>query len=176
MKKLAPFFLFVVLFNLLLLSNSIYSGLQKADIGYYFKEAKCVTFFSALFLGLTSFVSGLLAYLHCRRERLNPVLNFWSLSSIGFFYLMLDEYFMIHEGMDRAILTALGLPERIYNFDGIILGLFGMAGLIILWKCWEQLCTYKTFITLSLFAFICFIFMVIADEIESFNIALRWSA
>src|SRR5262245_15324298 len=134
--------LFVLIFNALLLTGSICLGLHKGDMDRYFQEGETVTFFSALFLAMTSLTAFFCSSLHMRLDKASWF-NFWSISCAGFFYLMLDENFMIHEGMDRAILRSLGRPENAYNFDGWILGGMGCVGLILIWRNRKELMRYK---------------------------------
>jgi len=173
MKRIYKFHIFALIFNALLLSNCIRGGIGKYDILYYFNEGEAVTFFSAVFLGITSYLAWLISYDKRLRDKTLSWFNFWSLSSFGFFYLMLDEFFMFHEGMDRAILTGLGFDKRSINFDGAILGLFGVFGLMLIYKNRKAILAHKDFVHCLYFAFFCLAGMVIADLFEDQRIVFE---
>lgn len=156
----------VLLFNAVLLTNCIISGLRKQDMFYYFGEEKSVTFFSALFLGAIFFICLFIRYAKRLESKAKPLVDFWLLSAVGFFYLMLDEFFMIHEGMDHVILLSLGFNARAYNFDGYILGTFGLIGLYIWYRSRHEIALHKDFIILAGFAFACFAGMIFCDVMD----------
>lgn len=58
----------------------------------------------------------------------------WKLIGWGFFFLCADEMLQLHESSDRVIHWILGVePTRITNhFDDVIVGLYGLAGLVAL--------------------------------------------
>lgn len=105
----------------------------------------------------------------------NNFINFWSISAAGFFYLCLDEFFIIHEGMDRAILKGLGLNAQLYNFDGWILGIFGVLGFFIFWGCRKQFSQFREFLRLFFTAIVFFGCMVLADEFLDFSYPIQLS-
>jgi hypothetical protein len=170
MKRSHVSILVVLIFNALLITGSIIHGLHHRDITRYFREGETVTFFSTLFLGLTAWTAFVCSRLHAHLER-NSKVNFWNLSFVAFFYLMLDENFMFHEGMDRAILSALGRPENLYNFDGWILGAMGMVALLLVFKSRHELLRYPDFFFLLKVGFFCFAGMVLADQFEGFSMS-----
>ena len=86
-----------------MLFGCIKNGMDKDDIMLRFREKQAVTMMSGLYLGVTA-MTALSIYLIKRRSgeaRIKAL--FWLLSAAGFFYLCMDEYFMIHEGMDEAV-------------------------------------------------------------------------
>ena len=159
----------VVLFNALILTNSILAGIRKDDITFYFQERIGVTFFSALILGCTAVVCFILSRLYRLLDEKNPFINFWLFSAIGFFYLCMDEYFMIHEGMDRAILKLLGQDPRLYNFDGWILAFFGVIGVWLFFKYARELLQYKGFLVHFWLGVFFFSLMVLFDQVFHFG-------
>jgi hypothetical protein len=173
MKRIFKIHIFAVAFNALLLGNCIRGGIGKYDLLYYFNEGEAVTFFSAVFLGITSYLAWLIGHSKRLSDRGLAPLNFWILSSFGFFYLMLDEFFMFHEGMDRALLTGLGFEKRALNFDGAILGIFGLLALALIYQNRRSILSHKDFVHCLYFAFICFVGMVITDLFEDQRIAIE---
>lgn len=154
----------IAIFDFLLITGSILSGARKGDVTYYFGEEKSVTFFCALFLGLTAFLSVFLSYLHVKQAKAHPFFNFWSFSVVGFFYLCLDEFFMIHEGMDHVILSLLGYKARLFDFDGLLLAIFGLLGLVCIYRFRKELLVLKGFRLLTSTAFVFFFLMVAFDQ------------
>jgi len=126
-----------------------------------------VTFLSALILGATSVVAGIISSLLHKIRSSYAIWNFWLISSLGFFYLCLDEFFMIHEGMDRAILESLGYDRLAWNFDGWILGFLGVVGMIIFLKALKELRVFKDFFCLFILAAVFFVGMVFSDQFLS---------
>jgi|SRR6185503_14581 len=172
MKRTYKSILVVLIFNVMLITGSIVQGLHHRDITRYFKEGETVTFFSTLFLALTAWTAFFCSSIQTRLDK-SSRFNFWSLSCAAFFYLMLDENFMIHEGMDRAILRSLGRPEDLYNFDGWILGAMGVVGIVLVFKNRKEFLRYPDFFFLLKVAFFCFAGMVIADEMEGLETICR---
>lgn len=151
-------------FSCYLIFAATVAGIKKENQMYYFEERQYFTFFSALILAMTSFVCMLTSILCRKMEEFYPKLNFWFISSVGFFYLCIDEYFSVHEGMDRAILKALGMDPRLVNFDGWILGFLGVIGLVIFYKFRLQISEHKDFLYFFVAGALFFAGMVLADQ------------
>lgn len=158
----------ILAFNAVFLTISIKNGISGHDDPlFYFQERRGVTFFSALFLGCTCLTNLIVSYLHHKLDTASRFLNFWFISAFGFFYLCLDEYFMIHEGMDRAILESFGKDPHLINFDAWILGGFGLIGIGLFWYFRSELFKYRDFFILFFIAMACFSVMVLFDHYGS---------
>lgn len=136
------------LFNFLLIFFSYTEGLDKELPTVYFEERQAVTFFSALFLAGTGMTAFIIAWLHRRLDPVRPFFNFWFLSGIGFLCLSMDDYFMGHEGIDSAVLKLFGLNPEHYQFDGLVIGAFGLIAAGICWSFRKEILRYKTFLLL----------------------------
>jgi len=136
----------VVIFNFLLIFFSYTEGLDKELPTVYFEERQAVTFFSALFLAGTGLTALIIAWLHRRLDPVRPFVNFWFLSGLGFFYLSMDDYFMGHEGIDSAVLSVFGLNPDNYQFDGLVIGFFGLIAAGVCWSFRKEILRYKTFL------------------------------
>lgn len=140
------------------------ASLRRHDAMYYFQERHFFTYFSALLLAGTALIAALVNFLHQKIVEGHKALNFWLISALGFFYLSLDEYFMIHEGMGRGILRFLGQDVNALNFDGVILGLFGVIGIGIVCRWRKQVLQFGNFIFMFLVATLFFICMIVSDQ------------
>ncbi len=152
-------------FSCYLVFAATVAGLKKEDQLYYFAERQYFTFFSALILAFTSLVSGMTSGLYRKIQSGYPKFNFWIISSVGFFYLCIDEFFSVHEGMDRAILRSFGQDPRAVNFDGWLLGGLGVVGLYIAYRFRREVSQHKDFLFLFVAATLFFAGMVLADQL-----------
>lgn len=132
---------------------------------YYFQERHFFTFFSAVMLAGTALVAALIHFLYSKIVDSHEIWSFWLISAFGFFYLCLDEYFIIHEGMDRALLRLFGADSAAHNFDGWILGVFGIIGIVIVCRCRKQVLQYGNYIFMFLVATLFFGCMVLSDQL-----------
>jgi len=129
MKKTVKIIIFVLLLNALVIFLNIKSGIGKGDMMFRFREREAVTFLSALMLGLTSLTSLFIYKIKKKANILSRGVKFWLFSSIGFFYLCMDEYFMAHEGMDEIVGSLFGKNIKDLNLDGLVIGAFGLLAL-----------------------------------------------
>lgn len=134
------------IFNFILIFFSYTEGLDKDLPTVYFEERQAVTFFSALFLAGTGLTALIIAWFHRRLDPVRPFFNFWFLSGLGFFYLAMDDYFMGHEGIDSAVLSLFGLNPDNYQFDGLVIGTFGLIAAGVCWYFRKEILRYKTFL------------------------------
>lgn len=94
---------------------------------YRFEERQAVTAFSFLLLCLTSLTSLTKFMIHQHLKK-NAVQNFfWLICAIGFFVLGMDEYFMMHEGIDNAISRMFNHHENLERTDNIVLAVYGLV-------------------------------------------------
>jgi hypothetical protein len=109
MKRLALVFFLV---NLVAIGASIISGYRRGNVAFRFEEKQAITFFSSNQLAATSLLAWIIYLLKrkliTRDGAYNRTALFWAISAFGFFYLMLDENFQIHEGMDTSLFRLFG--------------------------------------------------------------------
>ena len=119
---------------------------------FWFQEHQTLTSYSAALL-YTSSVLCLLNCLAIRRLRSLGMSSireykFWAMGSFGFFYLMADEYFVMHEGIGRFFSYRLlhlqhsGLVDRL---DAFVVGTYGAVGLTLLVLHWRHLADIRWF-------------------------------
>lgn len=98
--------------NLLAVIAAIVSGHAQGNLAYRFEEKQAITFISSNQLAVTAVVAWIVYLLRDRlggaREEGSGDHRFWLLSAAGFVYLMLDESFQFHEGMDTAVVRLFG--------------------------------------------------------------------
>lgn len=121
----------VLFFDIILCVSSAIDGARHGDITYRFQERQTVTFFSAFMLGLTGFISYMIWRVKRKLHPGDKGKRFWALSSCAFFYLMLDEYFMAHEGFEDAISFLLGRPDMPIEADWFVMGLYGVFAIFV---------------------------------------------
>jgi len=143
MKKTIKIIVFVLLLNALVIFFNIKSGIGKGDMMLRFREREAVTFLSALMLGLTSLTSLFIYRIKKKANVLSRGIKFWLFSSIGFFYLCMDEYFMAHEGMDEIVGSLFGKDIKDLNLDGLVIGCFGLLALGVCIYFRKELLKYK---------------------------------
>lgn len=143
--------------------GAVAAGMQQYDPTYYFQERRFFTFFSALILGGTALISALVNFLHHKIVDGFQGWNFWLFSAAGFFYLALDEFFIIHEGIGDAVRRLVGNETRGYHFDDWILALFGAVGAALIIRYRKQVLQYGNFVFMFLVASLFFACMVFSD-------------
>lgn len=126
-KRLILGFAFLVFFNSILIASSVASGIGKGDMMLRFHEKETVTFFSALFLGLTAWTSLFIYFLKKKAGLKSERYAFWLLSAIGFIFLCLDEYFMAHEGIDDWVGSWFMRSAPHLNLDNLVIAFYGLA-------------------------------------------------
>jgi hypothetical protein len=119
---------------------------------FWFEEHQTLTSYSAALLYTTSLV----CFLNCLAIRKMRSLGmssrreykFWALGSFGFFYLMADEYFVMHEGIGRFFtyrLLNLHHSGQIDRLDAFVVGAYGVIGLTFLVRHWRDLANIRGF-------------------------------
>jgi hypothetical protein len=124
----------VYVVNLAAIVAGILSGIEKGNLALRFEEKQSITFLSSNQLAVTSLL-GWLTYLLLRRalapQRASVL--FWALSAAGFFYLMLDESFQFHEGMDSRVLELVDRGAKNPRLDGLSTAVYGLGALGVCW-------------------------------------------
>jgi hypothetical protein len=119
---------------------------------FWFEEHTTLTSYSAALL----YTGSLVCFLNCMAIRQLRSLGmssareykFWALGSFCFFYLMADEYFVMHEGIGRFITYRLlhlhhsGQNDRL---DAFVIGTYGAIGLTLLVRHWKDLANVRLF-------------------------------
>jgi hypothetical protein len=119
---------------------------------FWFQEHQTLTSYSAALL----FTSSLVCFLNCLVIRQMRSLGmssqreyrFWALGSFGFFYLMADEYFVMHEGIGRFFsyrLLNLHHSGQVDRLDAFVIGTYGVIGLTLLVRHWRDLANIRGF-------------------------------
>jgi len=131
--------------NLFVLIASIVAGDIRGNVSFYFKEREAVTLFSAIQLAASSLIALQIFIIRKKYDRKDGYW-FWFLCSFGFLWLMCDELFMIHEGIDDGILGALGyVPSgKHFLYDWIVIALYGAAALVLSVKYQREIVKSRT--------------------------------
>jgi hypothetical protein len=148
-KKLVVVFFIT---NLIAIGSCVISGYLRGNVALRFEEKQAITFFSSNQLGATSLLAWLIYVLRTRllrggrAARETPV--FWVISAMGFFYLMADESFQFHEGVDTSLFRMFGHNENLM-LDGVVTALYGLAAAAVCYYHRAEILRYRN--TLALF-------------------------
>jgi len=114
---------------------------------YLFHEKFAGSLFSALQIFAISLAALGNAFL-CFSRQEGHQCSFWLASSLGFAFFAIDEYFLIHENLDRWIIYALNLPHNHLTdkIDDLIVVSYALIALWVLKKSWPWLRQYPAFI------------------------------
>jgi hypothetical protein len=128
----------------------------------YFAEARLGTYLSVLAL----FGCAAVAWRVYRRLGPAPFRRFWAVTAVGFVYLGLDDWIMIHENLDLYAHLALGLDPRnpiTDPFDDIvIIGYAGVAAAFA-WRYRVELLRLRWMVLTLVPAFVAFVVMLVYD-------------
>ncbi|HEX4998222.1 MAG TPA: hypothetical protein VFY29_08355 [Terriglobia bacterium] len=135
----------VYVFSLLMIGGGILFA-PPGQPTRWFDEKQTETSYSAALLYTCVLVSAL-NFLAARnffypRLTFRPLKTFWALGAVGFFVLMADEFFAMHEGIGgRIAYRILNLAHTSFHdrFDGFIILFYGVCGLVILATYWRWL-------------------------------------
>ena len=117
----------VILTNAVVIGGALTIGVLSGKPGLAFKEGELVTYFSTLQLGMCAVASGLNFYLvFSSAKKWSWESIFWIVIAGGFLFGALDEFFMFHERIDKAIHKLLSLQQTPWTdrFDDLIVGLY----------------------------------------------------
>ncbi len=157
--------------NLVAIGASIASGYRKGDVAMRFQEKQSITFLSANQLAMTAVLAAAvyLVRRHVIGKRSASVF-FWLLSSLGFLFLMLDEGFQFHEGMDSRVFEVIGAGDQNPRVDGLSTALYGVVALGVCWMFREEILRFR-----STFVFFCVGgFFLAATSALNFGNAPAW--
>jgi hypothetical protein len=151
----------------------IKDGLDDGNIMLRFNEKEAVTFMSALMLGLISLISLVMYLIKKKVGTQGKGFRFWLLSSIGFFYLSMDEYFMAHEGMDEMVGSLFGKDIKAWGLDGLVIGAFGLIALGVCFYFRKELFRHKDMFPFLFLGAFCLLGTVVFDQLWRLeNVAL----
>ena len=133
----SPTWIAVVVYvvNVAAIVSAIASGHRKGDLAVRFQEKQSITFLSANQLAMTAIVAVAiwLVRRHVMGRKGGPTL-FWLLSAAGFLFLMLDEGFQFHEGIDSRLFEIVGAGGgKNPRIDGISTALYGVGAFAVCW-------------------------------------------
>jgi hypothetical protein len=137
--------------NLTAIAAAIASGIRKGDLAHRFQEKQSITFFSSNQLAMTALLAAVIYLM--RRHLLDRPFGsaaFWLLSSLGFFFLMLDESFQFHEGIDSRLFELVGAGAKNPRVDGLSTALYGFGALLVCWTFRAEIVRVR-----AAFAFFC---------------------
>jgi hypothetical protein len=170
-KRLVWVAALLYLFSLLMIAGGIVFA-PPGQPTRWFDEKQTMTSYSATLL-YTCLLVSVLNFL-AARDFASPQANrrlkgFWALGAAGFFVLMLDEFFVMHEGLGGLITyRILGLVHSPMHdrFDGFIVASYGVCALAILAfyrREWRRIEGFTVFLAAGAAFGIVSIFMDLSD-------------
>lgn len=137
--------------NLVAIVAAIMSGVADGNPAHRFEEKEAITILSAIQLAATALAAWMVHRLRrhgstTRREGRDAV--FWGLSAAGFLFLMLDEVFQFHEGLDTAIVRLWG-GSGDPMLDGVATAIYGVIAAAVTYRYRREILRYPA--TLRLF-------------------------
>jgi hypothetical protein len=116
--------------NLIAIVVAAADGVARREPALRFQERQTITYLSSNQLAATALLAWSVFLLRDRLRRRDAARDqahwFWAVSAVGFFYLMLDETFQFHEGMDRSVARVFGKMED-PKLDGVSTLAYGVA-------------------------------------------------
>lgn len=136
--------------NVAAILASVISGQAMGQLAFRFEEKQAITFLSSNQLGATALVAWLVFIL---RQQLTPSearagAGFWAFSGMGFLYLMADESFQLHEGMDSAVYRLFG-GQGDPVVDGAATAAYGLLAAALCYRYRREITRYPA--TLAFF-------------------------
>jgi len=169
-KKVSNLIVFgIVLLNIIAIVLAIILGLQEKHISTFFQERQTVTFISAVQITLSSLFC-LFIFLIKKRVNLESTKKniFWLINSLVFLLAAIDEYFMLHEGIDGDIATFFFGIKKNPHLDGLTLALYGVTACILFFKFKQEIKKMKQFLPVFYFGGF-FFFLSITLDLKSTN-------
>jgi hypothetical protein len=112
-----------------------------------------------------------------RTHRTSLVYAIWLLVAIGFVYLACDEAFQFHEKLGLMLRHSLDLPKDwlTKRFNDVLIGFYGLAGIIALWICRHEVLLFrKEMLRLLQVAFSMMFLAVMFDMLSSDKSFFYW--
>ena len=162
----------VFAFELIAIIMAVGIGFSGGDPLKHFGEFHFVTWFSFAQLLLLSVLSSRIFDIGVSGERKHILRSagfIWAIIAFGFFFLALDEIFLIHEIIDVAIhavfnMEETGLTDRI---DDVLILIYGAIGISILYFHRIELRKYKAALPFLFYGLSMFFIMVILDVLTN---------
>lgn len=154
--------------NFLAIALALAIGIPHGNLASQFGETKFITKFSALQL----LAVGWLAFQIFKARRPAPPAPawrtpalLWAIIAAGFCFLALDELLKIHERMDEWIHLLFGIQQTALTdrIDDLIVGLYGLIGLVVLGIYRAELKLFRPAIPYFIGGFILLFAMVAVD-------------
>ena len=162
----------VFAFELIAIIIAIGIGLSSGDPFKHFEEFHFITWFSFVQLLFLSVLSCRMFDIHVSGKTKHVLRSagfIWAIIAFGFFFLALDEIFLIHEGIDKIVhivfnIEETGLTDRI---DDILVFVYGVIGMSILYLHRSELRKYKAALPFLVYGLLVFLIMVILDVLTN---------
>jgi len=138
----------LIAFDTIAIIIAIALGIHEGRPLVHFGEHHLITWISVLQLLTISFLSYNIFQTRRRTlEHFNWRAPFilWAIISLGFFFLAMDDLFMIHESIDHRIHDIFNLKETTFTdrIDDMIVGVYGLIGISALYACREEIKKYR---------------------------------
>ncbi|MQA91811.1 MAG: hypothetical protein GEU90_16575 [Gemmatimonas sp.] len=137
--------------NIVAIVAAIISGYEMGALTHRFEERQAITFLSSNQLAATAIVAWIIFLLARSLRTTKPSrrqASFWAFSAFGFLYLMLDEAFQFHEGMDTTFFRLFGV-ETDPMLDGAPTAIYGVLAAALCYYFRREITRYSA--TLSFF-------------------------
>jgi hypothetical protein len=167
-------FVSLFVFDTIVILGAIVLGTHKGNSLLYFGKHSFITWisvFQLLTISLLSYIifqtrGGTLRHFSWRAPY-----TVWTIVSIGFLFLAMDDLFEIHESIDHRIHNIFNLEESALSdrFDDMIVGLYGLIGLSSLYYCREEIKKYRQILPFLICGFVFLFIMVAMDAIANRN-------
>ncbi len=159
-------------FELIAIIMAIGIGLSNGDPFKHFEEFHFMTlfsFFQLLFLAALSHKIFTIRVSKKTKHILRSPGFIWAIIAYGFFFLALDEMFLIHEAIDKIVhivfnIEETGLTDRM---DDIVVFVYGVIGMSILYLHRSELRKYKAALPFLVYGLLVFLIMVILDVLSN---------
>ncbi len=165
-----------LVFFLVLLSNFLVVGaaivIYKNTGVNHFGEGGFITILSVLQLLVISSLS-------CNIFRIRKAANqqslwkdssaVWAIIALGFIFLAADDFFMIHETVDRLIHHVFNIQETGFTdrIDDVLVGLYGLAGVAVLMTYHKELKNFREAFPFFIIGFVFLFTMVLFDVLTN---------
>ena len=161
--------------------------------GQYFNEWTFVTYFSSLQLLGASVVARKIFNIQKSKSKLRGLRApyfIWGIIALAFAFMAFDEVAQVHEGIDFGIRKIFNIPKsgRYCRIDDVIIGFYGLIGIIVLYFYRNELKKFRKIFPLLLFGFFLFfctvalnilsnkklIFLVLTSNSDAVHIIKSW--
>jgi hypothetical protein len=153
--------------NLIAIVVAAADGVAGGEPALRFQERQAITYLSSNQLAASALLAWIVFLLRDRLRRRDAARDYahwlWAVSAAGFFYLMLDETFQFHEGMDGSVARLFGAMED-PKLDGASTLAYGVAAAALCYWFRSEIFRYRQ--TIWLFA-VGGVFLVVTSLLDS---------